>query len=260
MVCLPLAILIVLTFALPASPEVATPSSVGTMTILAFPAGEEPGVTAVGTLGQVIALQPGEEATLALGTWDYEQCGVSVQCFIPVDARAAWSVNPATGARIDPASGLVGIDPATTGNRRFTVTARVEDGQAVTTEVYVYTPETNPFVGTWHEVAQRSCADGTEVVPEQPIRELVFAADGQFAVTWVPFESYVDYWGRYVFDPAIGRLALAVTGSIQSPDDIDGRGTFAIDAKGDLVLEDIWLGTSQWATEGTVNCGHRFSR
>jgi hypothetical protein len=34
-----------------------------------------------------------------------------------------------------------------------------------------------------------------QFVPELPIQELVFAADSTFAVTWFPFESYVDYWG-----------------------------------------------------------------
>jgi hypothetical protein len=174
---------------------------------------------------------------------------------------ASWSVTPDDGARIDAESGLLTIAGDTPGDSQFTVRAEVEgEPRAVTGDVYVYTLESNPFVGYWQEVAQLSCADDSEVSPEFAIQELVFAADGSFAVTWMPFESYVDYWGDYEFNLDEGTLELEATGSIQMPDDVDGRGSFEIDANGDLMLTEIWLGTSQWAEDGTVNCGHRFAR
>ena len=230
------------------------------MSILGFAPDVEPGVIGVGTLGQVLELQPGEERVLALGRYDFERCGVGVACFIPAPFQATWSVAPEPGARIDRERGVLTIDPDTAAGSQFTVTAAVAGGSDVTAEVYVYTPESNPFVGYWVETAQISCDDGSEIVPEQEINELVFAADGRFAVTWVPFESYVDYWGEYDYDLDDGTLDLTVTGSIQSPDDIDGEGRFTIDANGDLVMTDIWLGTSQWAEDDTAHCGHRFAR
>jgi hypothetical protein len=121
--------------------------------------------------------------------------------------------------------------------------AEIEDGrQVVETEVHAFTPEANPLVGYWLEVAQHPCDAGSEIIPDLPKEELVLAADGTFAVTWTPFESYVDYWGTYTFDLEEGTLDLAVTGGNDAPTDIDGRGRFAIDAAGQPVMTDIWLG------------------
>jgi hypothetical protein len=199
--------------------------------------------------------------TLALGEWDYEQCGVGVSCFVPVAVDATWSVIPDHGARIDAARGLLTIDGDTPGGSQFTVRAEVKDEpRAVTGEVYVYTPQSNPFVGYWREVSQLSCDDGTEGGPEFAIQELVFAASGQFAVTWMPFESYVDYWGDYTYDLDEGTLVLSITGGNHTPDDLDGEGTFELDPNGDLVFTDLWLGTPSLSEAATPNCGHRFAR
>jgi hypothetical protein len=239
----------------------ASPVDVDYLVILAFPANEEPYVTTVGTLGQVIGLQPGNEVALALGRWDDELCTVGMRCFIPVSVPASWSVRPEAGARIDPDRGQLSIDPSTPGGSQFTVEAVVEGrDQTVTADVYVYTPEGNPFVGYWQEAAQLTCDNGTEVSSDPLIEELVFAADGSFAVTWMPFESYVDYWGDYTYNPADGTLDLAITGGNHQPDDVDGSGHYALDAIGNLVLTDMWLGTSAYAEGGTPNCGHRFAR
>jgi hypothetical protein len=239
----------------------ATPVDVENLAILAFPANEAPYVTTVGTYGLVIGLQPGDEVVLALGRWDDELCPVGMRCFVPVPVPASWSVRPEAGARIDPERGWLNIDPNTPGGSQFTVEAVVEGrDQTVTTDVYVYTPESNPFVGYWQETAQLTCDKGTEVSSDPLIEELVFAADGSFAVTWMPFESYVDYWGEYTYNLADGTLELAITGGNQQPDDVDGSGHYALDAIGNLVLTDMWLGTSAFAEGGTPNCGHRFAR
>jgi hypothetical protein len=228
--------------------------------IHAFPPGEEPEMTALGTFGHVIALHPGESVVLVVGVYDDERCGVSIQCFIPVDVAATWSVSPDDGATIDPDTGALTIDPDVPSGSGFTVSAVVADGQhMVTADVHVYTPEGKPFVGFWREVAQRSCDDGTEIDPSSPIEELVFAADGQLAVTWQPFESYVDYWGTYAFDLDAGTVELTITSGNFVPNDVDGQGRFMFDEAGKLVLIDMWLGTSH-SSEGPPNCGHRFSR
>jgi hypothetical protein len=238
-----------------------SPVDVANLVILAFPANEGPYVTTVGTLGQVIGVQPGETVVLALGRWDDEACPIGIRCFVPVAVRATWSVWPETGAQIDPQHGLLSIDAGTPGGSRFTVDAVVAGrGQMVRANVHVYTPESNPFVGYWQEAAQLTCADGTEVSPDPAIEELVFAADGSFAVTWMPFESYVDYWGDYTYSLADGTLNLVLTGGNQLPDDVDARGHYALDANGDLVLPDLWLGTPAFGPDGPPNCGHRFSR
>jgi hypothetical protein len=53
--------------------------------------------------------------------------------------------------------------------------------------------------------------------PRVPVRELVFSSGNRFSVTWAPFESYVDYVGDYMHDPANGRLSLTITDGNRHP-------------------------------------------
>ena len=196
-----------------------------------------------------IQLQPG--ASFDLGV------GVTECCYVwqEVDACVAWNVAPA-GATVD-ATGLLTIAPGTPNGSVFTVTADVGPGdKLLTTHAYVYTPAGNPLVGYRSELAELPCGGGAEVAPESPIGELAFWANGEFSVTWQPFELYVDYWGTYTFDTGSGVLDMVSTGGNYVPSDVDGAGTFSFDA-GDLVLHDLWLGTPQ-AGSLPARCGHRF--
>ena len=211
------------------------------------------------TEGSGLPMQPGGTSDLVLGVFDYEVCGIGFRCFVPVAASATWFLAPVEGADIDPSTGILTIDPGTPSGSLFTVSADVEGGRhVVEIQVHVYTPEANPLLGFWREQAQLACETGAEVVPTQPIQELMFLADGIFAVTWVPFESYKDYWGAYTFDLARGTLELTVTGGNTIPPDVDGTGRFALDASGTLLLTDMWLGSSG-VESGPAHCGHRFA-
>src|SRR2546422_6744756 len=55
-----------------------------------------------------------------------------------------------------------------------------------------YTPESNPLVGGWREEWQVACGSEERRAPAEPIRELIFLADGRFSVTWRPFEVNHD--------------------------------------------------------------------
>jgi hypothetical protein len=226
--------------------------------ILGFPPGEPPGIVSVGTLGGTIGMQPGGTIALVLGVFDYEICGTGQRCFVPVEVGATWSITPTEGAEIDPTTGLLTIDPATASGSLFTARADPNGEQhAVETEVHVSTPEGNPLAGWWREEAQLTCGSGEVIAPELPIAELVFAPDGTFAVTWIPFESYVDYWGTYTFDLTRGTLDVRVTGGNTIPPDVDGQGHFTLDAAGRLILTDLWLGSPR-AKSGSPQCGHQF--
>ncbi len=201
-----------------------------------------------------VALQPGQSRTLELGV--VECCYV----FQPVDACATWSIEPSSGASVDPVTGRVEIDPDTAHGSVFTVTADVENGRRlITTPVHVYTDEGNPLIGYWREQSQFDCMTGDEVAPEQGIQELAFFADGTINVTWFPFELYVDYWGDYLYDLGLGELSFTVTGGNYVPANIDAQGLFSLAGDGTLVLDDIWLGNPADGT-GEARCGHRFSR
>lgn len=202
--------------------------------------------------GQAYEGKPGDVLDLSVGAIE---C-----CYIkqPVEACVAYSVNPAEGASID-AAGLLTIAPDVAPGATFTVTADVEEGTKVlTTDVFVYTPESNPFVGLWHEVAQLPCGGGVEVAPEVAIQELWFRANGEVRVTWLPFEIYFDYWSDYTYDLPTGELEIVPSGGNYVPADVDGAGTFKLEGQ-QLVLEDLWLGSPQNGMK-PANCGHRFER
>ena len=227
----------------PTPPDCATPLDQETLERLTF---------SLATLEPTIQLQPGAVYTFSLGV--VECCYV----FEPVQVCAAWSVEPGTGASIDPESGLLSVDAETPSGSVFTVRADVESGRRVVSiDVHVFTPEANPLARLWREEAQLACADGAEVAPSSPIGELRFRADGTFGVTWHPFEMYVDYWGAYTYSLEDGALELVISGGNYVPDDVDGSGWFYVDEQGDLVLQDMWLGSPMDGVE-EVNCGHRF--
>jgi hypothetical protein len=100
---------------------------------------------------------------------------------------------------------------------------------------------------------------GAEVPADpDPIREIAFRTNGSFTVTWLPFETYVDYWGSYTLDPDAGTIEMIIDHGNYVPQDVDLSGSFHIDASGDLVLRDIWFGTDKIST-GTAACGHRLT-
>jgi hypothetical protein len=204
------------------------------------------------SMDQTVEMQPGQTGTFILGV---------VECcyfFEPVEACAAWSVRPNEGVNIDPLTGVFAVDTITPSGSVFTVSADVENGRRVVSiQVHVFTPDANPLVGIWREEIQFACGTEEEVVPEQPIGELRFGADGTFGVTWMPFEIYVDYWGTYAHDSERGTLDLDITGGNFVPDDLDGNGRFSFDEQGRLILSDAWLGNPHGGT-GPANCGHRF--
>lgn len=199
-------------------------------------------------------MQPGDLKSLAIGR---VECCYVLQ---PIDACVTYSVTPDDGgASIGPDTGLLTIAPDAAPGSVYTVTADVEDGRAVLmAQVHVWTPESNPLVGLWHEVAQIPCGGGAEVPPVKPIEELWIRASGKMTVTWTPFEIYFDYWATYVFDLMTGALSFSGQQGNYVPMDIDAEGSFALEGEA-LVLKDMWLGAPQDIPQ-TANCGHRFAR
>jgi len=91
------------------------------------------------------------------------------------------------------------------------------------------------IIGTWHQL-DAECGLG------QPVRELIFEADGRYSVTWLPFETYKDYWGRYRYNPHTQALALTVEGGNYNPPDRVLAGQARVEDHA-LTLSGISLGT-----------------
>ena len=121
-------------------PQSATPTTqldaatLQRMTIREFAAEELPPHTIdvdIRPLGPAIQVRPGETVTLALGVVNDTVCE-SVWCrspaalFIPMALATTWSITPADGAYIDPATGIMSIDPSTPIDSVFTARAAVK--------------------------------------------------------------------------------------------------------------------------------------
>ena len=224
-----------------------------TLAIESYTAGEEPETIAVADIGGPLQMRPGEERTLAVGT--YECCYV----FEPREVDVIWTISPVEGVRIDD-SGLLSIGEDVPDGTVVSVTAnRDPAGPSASVAVHVYAAEAQPLVGIWREQSQISCGTGEGIAPAEPIGELRFDADGTFSVTWHPFEVYRDYWGTYEADPATGDLKLTVeSGNIPTPAGFDGTGAFEVTSDGSLVLHDIWLGSPPGGSMQVDGCGHVF--
>src|SRR5262249_51736669 len=140
-------------------------------------------------------------------------------------------------AQIDPQAGVLKVSENIRNGYSFIVAANVESGRKILSiPVYIYTPESNPLVGTWIEKKRYSCKSGNEILDAEHIGELIFRADGTMYVTRAPFELYVDYWGRYILDRERRNIGFVIDGGNRVPFDVDGFGRFSIKDDGGLIL------------------------
>lgn len=117
-------------------------------------------------------------------------------------------------------------------------------------------PAITPLDGLWKQTAV-TCADGH--VPADPVRELEFGDDHAFAVTFVPFETYKDYWGRVRFDLAAGEIAFTPAGGNHLPPDLRLTGKVRLDG-GVLQIGGVWFGDHSGKGPGPRGCDYTFVR
>ena len=176
---------------------------------------------------------------------------------LPAGCRAAWSLPDGGPASVDAGSGVLRVADDARDGAAFPLLARVA-GREVRTVVRVVDPARSPLVGSWAQVGRTPCGAGAaESAPAEPILELRFHRDGRFSVTWIPFESYTDYWGTYSHDAGSGRLRLEVERGNHVPAELDLDGRAEV-RDGVLRLREMSLGSR--TPGGEPACGMRFQR
>lgn len=130
--------------------------------------------------------------------------------------------------------------------------------------IRVYRLDQKPLTGRWKQVAEQPCSG--DWASSDRIGALVFRLDGFFTVAAVPFETMVDYMGRYVFDPGSGQISLQDAHGHAFPDDFVGNGHALIVPASpgggqfdSLNFEGIWLGKGR-EPPGPRACKMLFSR
>ena len=152
---------------------------------------------------------------------------------LPLRCTSDWTVSGP--ARLSADRTRLEIDPDAPPGAMISVGFR-HAGKAVGAELRVVARDEVVLTGTR---SQRS-AEGCEAA--DPVRELVFRPQNRFAVTFLPFETYQDYWGTYEFDSVTGRLVLKVEGGNSIPPGLDLEGKAGLES-GRLTLSEMFLGS-----------------
>jgi hypothetical protein len=156
---------------------------------------------------------------------------------LPLDCTKDWSLSDSSLATLSEDRQSLRIADRAKPGATLTITYRVgRNAQSVRRSVPIVAKDAFVLTGRRSQKAVEGCP-GLD-----PIGELEFTADGRFAVTWQPFETYQDYWGTYRLDPGTGALSMTVDGGNNKPGGLDLEGKVRITPGGALVLEDMYLG------------------
>jgi hypothetical protein len=111
-------------------------------------------------------------------------------------------------------------------------------GKPISTQFRIIAKDEIVLTGRYTERSLEGC------FAQEPVRELEFRPENRFSVTFMPFETYQDYWGSYSFDPATRQLRLKVEGGNFIPPhlDLEGEAEFA---EGRLRLKGLFLGSRE---------------
>jgi hypothetical protein len=143
---------------------------------------------------------------------------------LPENCKVRWSVDKRYGVIKDDKLTIV---PGAPDGTEITVTGEIRTRQGkriVEGKLYIIDMAQHPTAGSWRQ-ASITCPGG---VQGAPLNELIFNARGEFKATWMPFETYVDYWGKYRFDPATGAITLTPDGGNHVPSDAVLTGTVTV--------------------------------
>lgn len=188
---------------------------------------------------------------------------------IPASCLVDWRIAPTGVATLSDDRLSIMVSPDARIGETLTLEARAPDGPVARHVRTIEDPASPPadapppdesgervLTGLWRQV-QIECS-GPQ--PTEPVRELEFRAPGRFWVTFLPFESYRDYWGQADFDPVTSRLTLTVEGGNNVPDSSILSGPARLEDDGRrLVLEGFNLGNAHHRNSGWP-CRYVFAR
>lgn len=175
---------------------------------------------------------------------------------LPIACVSGWTLSHPDLARLDEVAGTLAIAADTPPGSEISVSYRAGE-RPVSARIRVLAANAVVLTGRRSQRGVEGCRE-----PGEPVGELVFGEDGRFSVTFQPFESYSDYWGRYRFDPATGALTLTVEGGNYRPPFLDLEGTARIEDE-TLVLDGFYLGSRNGfmpppGMEREMSCRYRF--
>ena len=169
---------------------------------------------------------------------------------VPFDCTSDWSVSDPRHATLSQ------------GRRHLTIAADAPPGATITIS---YRSADRPvkavltIVGRDQLVLAGTRSQISGCRNREPVRELVLTTEGRFSATFMPFETYNDYWGRYSFDPETGRIAFTLEGGNFTPPGLDLEGWARLEGSRSLVVEGVYFGDRGGApSPGSAGCRYLF--
>lgn len=171
---------------------------------------------------------------------------------VPDELLTHWRASPEGAATFSSDGTQVTVSETAPAGADLKLTALFCGKEEVSTTVPIVAWDEPVIVGYWKQAS----ADCTQLTPpHDSVKELAFDADGSFSVTYQPFESYRDYWGKHRFDYKTNTLELSVTGGNATPGWSKRSGKARLENEKRLVLEDIYLGL---AGDTQATCSYVF--
>ncbi|MBK9071739.1 MAG: hypothetical protein IPL79_12165 [Myxococcales bacterium] len=214
---------------------------------------------------QILGAKPGESLPFSLSAGNYD--GSFARHDFPSQC-ASWTATYQGSLQALP-DGVLHVAPDAISGAEYRVVGTLRDGSSepptVGKTVYVYSDSDDaaPLRHSWREEAQISCADGSRIEnAPSGIPELVFYVNGEFSVTWTPFEVYYDYFSTFTFDAKTATLALAPPSSGNNvPNDFEGEsGSIEFLDDHTIQISSVWFGSQDSDEPTTPTCGYVFSR
>lgn len=172
---------------------------------------------------------------------------------IPPELLTGWTASPAGQVTVARDGQSLSVSPSATPGTEVTLSASFCGQRDITRTIRIVGKDEPVLTGLWREQSKQ-CAGET---PQDEVRELEFKDVGDFSVTYFPFESYRDYWGKADFNAATNMLTLTITGGNKVPTNPKLSGRATLTPEGTLVLERFYL--SQPQTVGGV-CTYTFAK
>lgn len=199
-------------------------------------------------VGPPIARQ-GAELTLSIS----EPVGAYAPRPIPSELLTGWTATPAGQVNLARDGSKLAVLQTATPGTDVTLSASFCGQRDITRTIRIVGKDEPVLTGLWREQS-KVCTSET---PKDPVRELEIKDLGDFSITYFPFESYRDFWGKAQFDAKAGTLTMTTTGGNRVPANADLSGKATLTPEGQLILSDVFL--SQPQTTGGV-CTYTFGK
>lgn len=159
---------------------------------------------------------------------------------VPPACFTGWSATPASAVEWSSDHVRLRIKADAPAGTNLVISANLPSG-AVTHAMKIVGRDEVVLTGYWRQEAV-SCPNDAK--PNEPLRELHFDDQGGYSVTFTPFETYKDYWGKAAFDAKAGTLSFAIEDGNFEPANAILQGQARIETDGRLVLNGFFFGDS----------------